>query len=72
MEIKSMIDNDKYSGFVIQTIHEIILYIILLYIAIKNIEILKIGRNGLRSLKKLKFTWSDPVKIVGKKSIYRA
>lgn len=67
-----MIDNDKYSGFVIQTIHEIILYIILLYIAIKNIEILKIGRNGLRSLKKLKFTWSDPVKIVGKKSIYRA
>lgn len=72
MEIKSMIDNDKYSGFVIQTIHEIILYIILLYIAIKNIEILKIERNGLRSLKKLKFTWSDPVKIVGKKSIYRA
>lgn len=51
MEIKSMIDNDKYSGFVIQTIHEIILYIILLYIAIKNIEILKIERNGLLSLK---------------------
>lgn len=72
MEIKSMIDNDKYSGFVIQTIHEIILYIILLYIAIKNIEILKIERNGLRSLKKLKFTWSDPVKIVVKQSIYRA